>query len=96
MNPALSQNISASEIDSAGSRRGDSAVGLPFYHPTTLRHQEEKQRVRHAEHRAFLGLVKQLNSADETRERRANFKRMLKTSPQFGRNNRREKHLLSA
>jgi radical SAM superfamily enzyme YgiQ (UPF0313 family) len=33
----------------------------------------------------FLGLVKQLYSADETRERRANFKRMLKTSPHFGR-----------
>lgn len=33
----------------------------------------------------FLGLVKQLYSSDETRERRAKFKRMLKTSPHFGR-----------
>ena len=33
----------------------------------------------------FLGLVKQLYSADETAERRARFKRMLKTSPHFGR-----------
>jgi radical SAM superfamily enzyme YgiQ (UPF0313 family) len=34
----------------------------------------------------FLDLVKQLYSAGETRERRAKFKRMLKTSPHFGRN----------
>ena len=33
----------------------------------------------------FLKLVKELYSADETRERRARFKRMLKTSPNFGR-----------
>ena len=33
----------------------------------------------------FLKLVKQLYSAEETHERRAKFKRMLKTSPHFGR-----------
>jgi radical SAM superfamily enzyme YgiQ (UPF0313 family) len=33
----------------------------------------------------FLGLVKQLYSAEETQMRRTNFKRMLKTSPHFGR-----------
>ncbi|HUA37037.1 MAG TPA: radical SAM protein [Candidatus Sulfopaludibacter sp.] len=33
----------------------------------------------------FLELVKQLYSAEETHERRARFKRMLKTSPHFGR-----------
>jgi hypothetical protein len=33
----------------------------------------------------FLGLVKQLYSAEETHTRRDNFKRMLKTSPHFGR-----------
>ena len=33
----------------------------------------------------FVGLARQLYSADETRERRARFKRMLKTSPNFGR-----------
>jgi radical SAM superfamily enzyme YgiQ (UPF0313 family) len=33
----------------------------------------------------FLKLVKELYSADETRERRAQFKRMLKTSSNFGR-----------
>jgi radical SAM superfamily enzyme YgiQ (UPF0313 family) len=32
----------------------------------------------------FLGLAKQLYSAEETHERRAKFKRMLKTSPYFG------------
>jgi radical SAM superfamily enzyme YgiQ (UPF0313 family) len=42
----------------------------------------------------FLGLAKQLYSAEETQTRRANFKRMLRTSPSFGRNTRREKHLL--
>lgn len=36
----------------------------------------------------FLKLVKQLYSAEETRNRRARFKRMLKTSPHFGRNAR--------
>jgi radical SAM superfamily enzyme YgiQ (UPF0313 family) len=40
----------------------------------------------------FLGLVKRLYSAEETGERRAKFKRMLKTSPHFGRMNN---HLLS-
>ena len=44
----------------------------------------------------FLGLVKQLYSAGETRTRRANFKRMLRTSPNFGRSARREKTLLAA
>ncbi|MDD5141171.1 MAG: radical SAM protein [Verrucomicrobiales bacterium] len=44
----------------------------------------------------FLGLVKQLYSAGETQARRANFKRMLKTSPHFGRNVKREEHLLAA
>ena len=33
----------------------------------------------------FLGLVKQLYSAEETQARRSNFKRRLKTSPHFGR-----------
>ncbi|MGA2279731.1 MAG: radical SAM protein [Verrucomicrobiota bacterium] len=33
----------------------------------------------------FLGLAKQLYSAEETHERRSKFKRMLKTSPNFGR-----------
>jgi radical SAM superfamily enzyme YgiQ (UPF0313 family) len=32
----------------------------------------------------FLGLAKQLYSAEETHERRSKFKRMLKTSPNFG------------
>jgi len=31
-----------------------------------------------------IGLVKQLYSAEETRTRRANFKRLLKTSPHLG------------
>jgi hypothetical protein len=43
----------------------------------------------------FLGLVKQLYSAEETHTRRANFKRMLKTSPHFGRNAKRDEHLLA-
>jgi radical SAM superfamily enzyme YgiQ (UPF0313 family) len=34
----------------------------------------------------FLGLAKQLYSTEETRNRRAKFKRKLKTSPNFGRN----------
>jgi hypothetical protein len=42
----------------------------------------------------FLGLAKQLYSAEETQARRANFKRMLRASPSFGRNTRRDKHLL--
>ena len=41
----------------------------------------------------FLDLVKQLYSTDETRMRRANFKRKLKTSPHFGRRARREENL---
>jgi len=44
----------------------------------------------------FLGLVKQLYSADETRERRAKFKRMLKTSPHFGRRAPRQEQVLVA
>ena len=38
----------------------------------------------------FLGLVKQLYSAEETQHRRSQFKRMLKNSPNFGRSARRE------
>ena len=41
----------------------------------------------------FLKLAKQLYSAEETRERRAKFKRMLKTSPHFGRRARQEQAL---
>jgi len=41
----------------------------------------------------FLGLVKRLYSAEETTERRSKFKRMLKTSPHFGRNAHSEKLL---
>ncbi len=44
----------------------------------------------------FLGLVKQLYSAGETHERRANFKRRLKTSPNFGRRTRQKEHSLGA
>jgi len=44
----------------------------------------------------FLGLVKELYSAGETRTRRANFKRMLKTSPHFGRNARRDERPMAA
>jgi len=40
--------------------------------------------------RGFLGLVKRLYSSEETAGRRSRFKRMLKTSPNFGRNARRE------
>ncbi|MEI8288087.1 MAG: radical SAM protein [Verrucomicrobiota bacterium] len=43
----------------------------------------------------FLGLVKELYSAEETRSRRAGFKRRLKTSPHFGRNARRDEPLLA-
>jgi hypothetical protein len=43
----------------------------------------------------FLGLVKQLYSAEETHTRRAKFKRMLKTSPHFGRNAKRDEPLLA-
>ena len=38
----------------------------------------------------FLKLAKQLYSAEETRQRRLNFKRMLKSSPHFGRGARGE------
>jgi radical SAM superfamily enzyme YgiQ (UPF0313 family) len=44
----------------------------------------------------FLGLAKQLYSAGETRERRANFKRRLKTSPNFGHRAARQEQLLAA
>ena len=44
----------------------------------------------------FLALAKQLYSAGETHERRAQFKRRLKTSPNFGRHIRREEQLLPA
>lgn len=44
----------------------------------------------------FLGLVKQLYSAGETQTRRANFKRMLRTSPHFGRKAKCDEQLLVA
>jgi len=44
----------------------------------------------------FLGLAKQLYSAEETQTRRRRFKQMLKTSPNFGRHVRREEQLLAA
>jgi radical SAM superfamily enzyme YgiQ (UPF0313 family) len=44
----------------------------------------------------FLNLVRELYSAGETKTRRANFKRMLKTSPHFGRNARRGDPVLAA
>jgi radical SAM superfamily enzyme YgiQ (UPF0313 family) len=44
----------------------------------------------------FLRLAKQLYSAEETQTRRRRFKRMLKTSPNFGRHVRREEQLLAA
>ena len=44
----------------------------------------------------FLSLVKRLYSAGETAERRSKFKRMLKTSPHFGRQGGREEELLAA
>jgi radical SAM superfamily enzyme YgiQ (UPF0313 family) len=44
----------------------------------------------------FLKLVKQLYSADETRRRRMKFKRMLKTSPNFGRHAVRQEQMLAA
>ncbi len=44
----------------------------------------------------FLKLVKQLYSAGETHERRAKFKRMLKTSPHFGRHAVRAEQMLAA
>jgi radical SAM superfamily enzyme YgiQ (UPF0313 family) len=44
----------------------------------------------------FLKLVKQVYSAAETHERRAKFKRMLKTSPNFGRRALRREQALAA
>lgn len=44
----------------------------------------------------FLNLVKQLYSAEETTERRAKFKRMLRTSPHFGPRADRKEKLLAA
>lgn len=44
----------------------------------------------------FLKLVKQLYSAEETHERRAKFKRRLKTSPNFGRHAARLEQALAA
>lgn len=44
----------------------------------------------------FVNLVKQLYSADEARERRTKFKRMLKTSPHFGRRAAAPESLLAA
>jgi len=44
----------------------------------------------------FLRLVRQLYSADETHERRAQFKRMLKMSPNFGRRAVRHEQKLAA
>jgi hypothetical protein len=41
----------------------------------------------------FLDLVKRLYSAEETGERRAKFKRMIRTSPNFGPHAHREKLL---
>jgi radical SAM superfamily enzyme YgiQ (UPF0313 family) len=44
----------------------------------------------------FLRLAKQLYSAGETHSRRANFKRMLKTSPNFGRRAKHEEPQVAA
>jgi radical SAM superfamily enzyme YgiQ (UPF0313 family) len=44
----------------------------------------------------FLRLAKRLYSAEETQLRRRRFKRMLKTSANFGRHSRREEQLLAA
>jgi radical SAM superfamily enzyme YgiQ (UPF0313 family) len=44
----------------------------------------------------FLGLAKQLYSAGETQERRVNFKRRLKTSPNFGRHAVRREQAMAA
>jgi radical SAM superfamily enzyme YgiQ (UPF0313 family) len=43
----------------------------------------------------FLGLAEQLYSAEETHERRSKFKRMLKTSPNFGRHARQEEQVMT-
>lgn len=44
----------------------------------------------------FLGLVKQLYSAEETQTRRRRFKRMLKTAPNFSPQPQAREHLLAA
>jgi hypothetical protein len=44
----------------------------------------------------FLKLAKELYSAEETLERRAKFKRMLKTSPNFGRRAAQAREALAA
>ena len=44
----------------------------------------------------FMGLVKELYSEETTRERRRNFKRRLKVSPNFGRNAPTHHALLAA
>ena len=44
----------------------------------------------------FLKVARQLYSAEETHERRAKFKRMLKTSPHFGRHATRQEQALAA
>jgi len=44
----------------------------------------------------FLKLAKQLYSAEETHERRSQFKRRLKTSPNFGRRAARAAQALAA
>ncbi len=44
----------------------------------------------------FLGLARQLYSAEETQTRRRRFKRMLKTSPNFGPQTRAQESLLAA
>ena len=46
--------------------------------------------------RGFLGLVKQLYSADETQTRRRNFRSRLKVSPNFGARSSRHEQLLAA
>ncbi len=57
--------------------------------------QPEKMSVGELQN-GFLGLAKQLYSAGETRQRRANFKRRLKTSPNSGRRAARQEQLLAA
>jgi radical SAM superfamily enzyme YgiQ (UPF0313 family) len=44
----------------------------------------------------FLDLARRLYSAEETAERRAHFKRMLRNSPRFGRRTQTERDLLAA
>ena len=44
----------------------------------------------------FLALAKRLYSAQETTERRSKFKRMLKSSPHFGRRAAQQAELLAA